>query len=96
MAYHDLKVRIIKNDEKKSVFRGIITFFANSLIKNNNTDKLGTVFFKRLRNRSAVNYLVKITLSGVSNSIGMKKSDRQARKNKQQSVHRNFKLVKPG
>ena len=96
MAYHDLKVRITERDEKKSVFRGIITFFANSLIKNRNTEKLGTVFFKRLRNRSAVNYLVKITLSGVSSSIGIKKSDRLARKNKQQTVHRNFKLVKPG
>lgn len=95
MAYHDLKVRIIRNDEKKSVFRGIITFFANSLIKNNNTDRQGTVFFKRLRNRSAVNYLVKITLSGVSSSIGIKKSDRSARKNKQQTVHHGFKLVKP-
>ncbi|MFC0772247.1 hypothetical protein [Terrimonas alba] len=96
MAYRDLKVRIIKNDEKKSAFRGIITFFANSVIKNNNAEKLGTVFFKRLRNRSAVNYLVKITLSGVSSSIGLKKNDRLSRKNKQQTIHRNFKIVKPG
>ncbi|WP_276501175.1 DUF748 domain-containing protein [Terrimonas pollutisoli] len=96
MAYHDLKVRIIAKDEKKSVFRGVITFFANSMVKNKNTEKLGTVFFKRLRNRSAVNYLVKITLSGVSSSIGLKKNDRLARKNKQQTIHRSFKIVKPG
>ena len=95
MNYHNLKVRISRPDEKKTIFRGIISFFANSLIKNKNDGKPGTVFFKRIRNRSAVNYLVKITLSGVSSSIGIKKSDRLARKNKPQTLQRNFKMAQP-
>jgi len=81
MVYRDFKINVINTNNKK---RGLISFFVNSLIKNKNTEKMGTVFFKRLRDRSAINYLVKITLSGVSSSIGIKKSDKLARKNKQQ------------
>ena len=89
MAYHDLKIRVTGNEEKKrSFFRGFITFFANSLVRNNNnTKRTGTVFFQRLRDRSAINYLVKLTLSGVSSSIGVKKSDKQLRKYKQQASY---------
>ena len=78
MAYHDLKVNVV-NTKKK---RGFLTFLVNTMIKNKNTDKKGTVFFERLRNRSAINYLVKITLSGVSSSIGIKKSDKLLRRYK--------------
>lgn len=81
MVYRDFKINVINTNNKK---RGVISFFVNSLVKNKNTEKMGTVFFERLRDRSAINYLVKITLSGVSSSIGIKKSDRLARKNKQQ------------
>ncbi len=81
MVYHDFKINVINANNKK---RGLISLFVNSLIKNKNTDRMGTVFFERLRDRSAINYLVKITLSGVSSSIGIKKSDKLARKNKKQ------------
>lgn len=81
MVYHDFKINVINANNKK---RGLISFFVNSLVKNKNTDRMGTVFFERLKDRSAINYLVKITLSGVSSSIGIKKSDKLARKNKQQ------------
>jgi hypothetical protein len=79
MVYHDLKIKVINANNKK---RGLISFFVNSLVKNKNTDRTGTVFFERLRDRSAINYLVKITLSGVSSSIGIKKSDKLSRKHK--------------
>ncbi len=96
MIYSDLKVRAIVNEEKKRSFmRGIITVFANSLVKNNNTKRTGTVFFERLRDRSAINYLVKITLSGVSSSIGIKKSDKLARKNKNHLINRQIPLANP-
>ncbi|RZM06751.1 MAG: hypothetical protein EOO88_52890, partial [Pedobacter sp.] len=68
MFYHNLKIRIVpKGDhQRKTVLSGVIGFLANSiLIKNNNKSRTGTVFFKRIRNRSAINYLVKISLSGV-------------------------------
>ncbi|MGZ8553722.1 MAG: hypothetical protein ACXWV8_09975, partial [Chitinophagaceae bacterium] len=80
MVYHDFKINVINAKNKK---RGLISVLVNSLIKNKNTDRVGTVFFERLRDRSAINYLVKMTLSGVSSSIGVKKSNKLARKNKQ-------------
>jgi len=81
MVYRDFKINVINTNTNKK--RGLLSFLANSFVKNKNTEKKGTVFFKRLRDRSAINYLVKITLSGVSSSIGIKKTDRLAKKNKQ-------------
>jgi hypothetical protein len=80
MVYRDFKINVVRPDGKRK--RGLLSLIANSLIKNQNTSRKGTVYFKRLRDRSAINYLVKITLSGVSSSIGIRKPDRQARQNK--------------
>ncbi len=87
MVYHDFKIKVINTNTNKK--RGLLSFIANSFVKNKNTEKKGTVFFTRLRDRSAINYLVKITLSGVSSSIGIKKTDRLAKKNKQRMASSN-------
>ena len=78
MVYHDFKIDVINNNTDRK--RRLLSFFANSLVKNRNAERKGTVYFNRLRDRSAINYLVKITLSGVSSSIGIKKSDKLAKK----------------
>ncbi|HKO78960.1 MAG TPA: hypothetical protein VJU78_01130 [Chitinophagaceae bacterium] len=78
MVYHDFKIDVINNNTDRK--RRLLSFFANSLVKNKNAERKGTVYFNRLRDRSAINYLVKITLSGVSSSIGIKKSDKLAKK----------------
>lgn len=82
MVYHDLKVTINgkPNREKKSFLQGIINSVANTILKNKNTDRRGIVFFVRLQDRSALNYLVKITLSGVGSSAGLGKNKRQLRR----------------
>lgn len=80
MIYHDLKVRITKNKSKKTLFSGLVTFFANTIIRNENKKRTGMVFFERLRDRSAINYLVKITLSGVTSSVGVKSNRKQMKK----------------
>ncbi|HTD92256.1 MAG TPA: hypothetical protein VK644_00520, partial [Chitinophagaceae bacterium] len=84
--YHDLKVKVSgKNDEKKKSFMGgVMTFFANTLIKNKNTDREGTVYFKRLLDRSSINYLVKIALSGFANSIGVKNNKKQIKRHRKE------------
>lgn len=82
MIYSRLKVRVTGSGKKKPLFRGVITFFANTLIKNDNEKRTGVVFFRRLRDRSAINYLVKITMSGITSSIGIKKVKKQAMKNR--------------
>jgi hypothetical protein len=79
MYYHGLKVKVTRPG-KKSFFTSLATFLANTLIKNENSHRTGTVFFQRWRDRSPINYLVKIALSGMSSSIGIKKSKKQARK----------------
>jgi hypothetical protein len=78
MNYHDLKLRLLKNGDitKKSFLTGIL----NLVIKNKNTSRTGTVFFIRKRDRSAINYLIKIALSGMASSVGVKSNKKMLRK----------------
>ena len=90
MYYHDLKVQFLKNgkEEKKRFLQGLITFIANSfVIKNENKKRVGVVYFPRLRDRSFINYYIKIAMSGVASSVGAKKNKRlMKRYNKQLKV----------
>src|SRR5688500_746975 len=81
VVYENLTVNVETNSKK----RRLLTFVVNSLVKNKNTEKNGTVFFERLRDRSAINYLVKITFSGIRSSIGIKKSDKLYRRYKKEA-----------
>jgi hypothetical protein len=83
MFYHDLKIRLLTNgtEKKKAFLKGLITFIANTfIIKKNNSSRTGVIFFERIRNKSAMNYLVKIALSGVASSVGIKKNKKRLRK----------------
>ncbi len=82
MVYHDLKVSIAgkPQQEKKSFLKGVINSIVNTVLRNKNTDRKGVVFFVRLQDRSALNYLVKITLSGVGSSAGLGKNKRQLKR----------------
>jgi hypothetical protein len=91
MIYHDLKVKFLKNGDetKRSFLNGLLTFLANSLvIRNKNTSRTGLVFFTRMRERSTINYLVKIVMSGVASSIGAKSSKKMMRKYEKDLKHR--------
>ena len=83
MYYHDLKVQFLKNgkEEKKRFLQGLMTFIANSfVIKNENKKRVGVVYFPRLRDRSFINYYIKIAMSGVASSVGAKKNKRLMKK----------------
>jgi len=87
MYYHDLKVQFLRNDteEKKRFLKGLITFIANSfVIKNKNDKRTGVVYFPRLRDRSFINYYIKIVMSGVASSIGAKKNKKLLRRYQKQ------------
>ena len=90
MYYHDLKVQFLKNgkEEKKRFLQGLMTFIANSfIVKNENKKRVGVVYFPRLRDRSFINYYIKIVMSGVASSVGAKKNQRLMKKyNKQLKV----------
>ncbi len=76
MFYHHLKIRLLKNGDqtKKTFLTGLLTFLANSfIIKNKNSSRVGNIFFIRDRDRSAINYLIKITMSGIASSVAIKK-----------------------
>ncbi|MEP6701099.1 MAG: hypothetical protein ABJA85_07280, partial [Bacteroidota bacterium] len=91
MYYHDLKVRFLKNGDetKKSFFAGLISFIANSfVVKKNNTSRTGQVFFVRKRDRSAINYLIKIALSGMASSVGAQSNKKMMRKYKKELISR--------
>ena len=87
MNYHDLKVQFLKNgkEDKKTFLQGLMTFIANSfIIKKENTKRVGVVYFPRIRDRSFINYYIKIVMSGVASSVGAKKNKRLMRRyNKQ-------------
>ena len=59
-----------------------MTFFANTLVKNNNISRTSAVFQIRDQDRSAINYLVKIAMSGFASSVGVKNNKKKIRKHK--------------
>jgi hypothetical protein len=87
MFYHNLKVQFLQNgsEEKKRFLSGLITFIANSfVIRKSNTKKEGVVYFPRIRDRSFINYYIKIAMSGIASSAGAKKNRKLLRKYKRQ------------
>jgi hypothetical protein len=59
---------------------GFLNFIVNLVIKNQNSGKTGNVFYIRDRERSALNYLIKIFMSGVKSSVGAKGNKKIYRK----------------
>jgi hypothetical protein len=82
MFYHGLKIQFLRNgtEAKKRFLTGLMTFIANSfVIKRENSKKTGVVYFPRLRDRSFINYYIKIAMSGVASSVGAKKNKKLLR-----------------
>ncbi|MGB3007093.1 MAG: hypothetical protein WBC06_11320, partial [Chitinophagaceae bacterium] len=83
MFYKDLKIQVLKNgaETKKTFLTKLSTFIANTfVIKTNNSSRIGNVFFIRQRDKSAINYLIKIALSGMTSSVGAKNNKKMIRK----------------
>jgi hypothetical protein len=92
MRFHDLKVQLVNEDSlrKKRFITGLKTFFAGLIIRNKNTKKPGNAFFVRNRDRSSLNYLIKIAMSGVTSSIGAKSNKKLMRQYKKELQKRNL------
>ena len=88
MLYHDLKIRVLKKGD--STRKSFLTGLANLVIKNNNTSRMGTVFFLRQRDKSAINYLIKIAMSGMASSVGVKSNKKMMRKYRKELEQRNL------
>jgi hypothetical protein len=89
MRYHDLKIQVLKNgSEKKGAF---LSFLANTfLVKNKNEKRISNVFYIRNREKSSMNYLVKILLSGVQNSVMSRNNKKTRRQYKKELRQRNL------
>ncbi len=83
MYYEDLKIQVLEDgkEDKKTLRTRLLSFIANNLvIRNKNKSRTGEVFFIRHRDRSAINYLVQITFSGMASSTGAKNFNKQIRR----------------
>jgi hypothetical protein len=77
MHYHDLRIKLIKDgDPEKSTFlQNVISFLANTfIIKNKNTGRTGVVYYDRDNTQSFTKYIIKMALSGMISSVGVKKN----------------------
>jgi len=85
LFYHDLKISLLKDGDtsKRSFGDRIKNFIANNfVIRKRNKSRITPVFFIRNRDKSAVNYLVKIVLNGFQASIGAKNDRKEMKKNR--------------
>jgi hypothetical protein len=88
MYYTNLKIKLVKDGdpENTTFLRNVVSFLANTfVIKKNNRGRTGLVYFERIRDRSFFNYIVKMTLSGMGTSIGIK-SNRKVKKQYQREL----------
>lgn len=82
MIYHDFKVKLYAVKKGQLTTPRLLNFLGNTIIKNKNRKKESDIFFVRLKNRSVINYLLKISLNGVMTTIGLKNNKKDIRKYK--------------
>jgi hypothetical protein len=91
--YHDLKIQLINTNDprKKKFLTGLLNFIANTfVVKNKNQKNTGKVFFVRDRERSSINYLIKMVMSGVTSNIGARGTRKMIRQYKKELRQRNL------
>ncbi len=84
MNYKNLKVKILTSQQgKKTLLGKLVNFIANTfVVKNKNTGKPGIVFAKRDKEKSAINYILKTSASGIMSSTGIKNNKKALRKHR--------------
>jgi hypothetical protein len=82
MYYSDFKIQFLSNKEleKRTIFTKILSSLANTFLRTNNVKKTGTVFTERTREKSFVNYWVKILLSGAMTNTRIRKNSNQEKR----------------
>lgn len=82
MYYKDFKIQFLSNKEleKRTVFTKALSWVANTFLRTNNVEKTGTVFTERTREKSFVNYWVKIVLSGAMTNTRIRKNSKQEKR----------------
>lgn len=87
--YHGLKIRLVRNGEldTSKVIKPVESALINAfLIRRENLDKKGLVYFRRLKDRSFFNYMNNIILSGIVTSVGIKSNKKYLKQIEKQKV----------
>ena len=86
MYYSKLKIQYLKGgkEAKQNLLSGFTTFAANTIIKSNNHNRTGKVYYMRNRHRQVVNYWVNMSMSGVATSVGVKHNKKYEREYQKQ------------
>ncbi|HSU28999.1 MAG TPA: hypothetical protein VLJ68_11490 [Chitinophagaceae bacterium] len=93
MFYHNLKVTIYKDRHGRNAkfCDALLNFIANTFIfRNDNTRRTGHVYFERDRNRGPLNYLIRISMNGVTNTISGRNSRQLLRLYKKELLKRHL------
>ena len=83
MYYENLKLQILdkKDLPNQKFYHKLASWLANLLvIRTNNNGKASPVFAERLKEKSAINQIIKAALSGLKSSVGLPGAKRQERK----------------
>jgi hypothetical protein len=86
LHYRKLKIQYLKGgkEAKQNLLSGFTTFAANTIVKTNNHNRTGKVYYMRNRHRRVVNYWVNMSMSGVATSIGVKHNKKYEREYQRQ------------
>ena len=87
MPYKNLRFRYLRSgkDERQRFSTRVLNYFANNfIIRKKNSTRTGQVFAYRVRDRSSINYLLRIALSGMSSSAGLHKNRKLYRRYQQE------------
>jgi len=75
--YHDLQIELLKNGgiAKSTFIKRTASALVNTFVlRRNNHERTGLIYFERLKDRSFFNYMSKIIFTGASTSVGAKKN----------------------
>lgn len=83
MYYNGLYINLLdkKNLPHQNLLNKITTWLANALIiRSNNRGKAAPIFFERWQDKAQINYIIKITLSGLKSGVGLPGTKRKEKK----------------
>lgn len=97
MHYRKLGIQLVKDENplQCTFSQNMLSFIAITFfVRRNNTKRKGVLYYKHLREHSFVNYVVKITLSSISSSVGVKKNREYIKQYKQELKITNCRAIK--
>jgi hypothetical protein len=93
MPYRNLRVNLLPElmQKKRIIGPRLTAFLAERfLLKRHNRSRAGWIYFRRVAERSALNYLIKIAVSGMTSSMGISPNKRKIRAYLRQAAEKGY------